>query len=339
MKKFALLFAIIASVFGSEDEDWETSTAIENSSIYYYLNTNQLSSYYEKKQYLYNRFRTFLEINDQQFDDFDLSAKLEIDAITFRDVDKNTPLQSDKIDIYRGFVEYIDDKHQFVLGKQTVPLGVGKLYSPINIFNPIDPSSIEIDYRSSINSLKYEYAINDLSTALIVYSPDAMALKYKAYLDFAEIGLVYIDNRISTTKQGIYGYELEMRIFETAFDFKSESIYIQQNGEDNIQAMVGVDYGWDDNLLSIEYLYDKKTKTNNSIATSLFAQFWSYWSLGLVNIYYFENKGDYIIPSISYGFSDENSIRVGATVSTTFDSSYTNKIVSDSYFVQILLNF
>ena len=339
MKKLVLLFLVIGSLFGSEDEDWDTSTAIENTSIYYYLNTNQLVSYYENKQYLYNRFRTFLEVNDKIYDDFDLSLKFEVDAITFRDVVNNTPLQDDTIDIYRGFVEYIDNKHQFVLGKQTVPLGVGKLYSPINIFNPIDATSIEIDYRSSITSAKYEYAIDDLSTALIVYSPDALALKYKSFLDFAEIGLVYIDNRISTTAQNIFGYELEARVFDSSLDFKSESVYIHQDGEDNIQAMVGFDYGWDDNLFTIEYLYDKTTETNTSIAASLFAQFWSYWSIGVVNIYYFENKQDYIMPSLSYGFSDENSIRVGAALYTTFDSSYSNKILSDSYFVNLVLNF
>ena len=339
MKKLILIFALFAFVWGYEDEEWETTTAIENTSIYYYFNTNQTQPLYEKKHYLYNRFRTFLKINDLGYDDFDLSAKLEVDATTFRDIETNTALSSDKIDIYRGFVEYIDDTHQVVLGKQSIPLGVGKLYSPINVLNPIDATSIEIDYRNTITSLKYEYAINELSSAMAIYSTDAAALKYKTYLEFAEIGLVYIDNRISTTHQGIYGYELEMRLFESAYDFKSEGVYFQQDGEDNIQVMVGLDYGWDENLFTIEYLYDKNTDTNNSIAASLYAQFWSYWSVGLVNIYYFENKYDYIIPSISYGFSDENTIRVGASIAATADSSYSDKLLSDSYFVQLIFNF
>lgn len=338
MKK--ILALLLTTTLSFADDNWSSSTAIENTLTSYYINSYNVAPAIENSALANNRFRTFLDINDEYSDEYDINFKLMVDANSYHhDIDDNLigDEYDDKVSIYRGYVEYIDDYHQLGIGKQNIPIGIGALYSPINIFNPIDATSIEIEERPALNVVKYEYAINELSTFLLVYNEEIITARLKYFIGSVDIGIVAMKNTQDGKNENILGYEFEARLFESSWDLKSEAIIIKDDNATEQKIMVGFNYGYNDLTLSTEYFYDSLTK-NDEIAANLFYQIDGYWTLMLTDIYYIYTKQDLVIPSIQYSLSDNHSLIFGATLG--FDTNkQASKLESDSYFVQLILNY
>lgn len=338
MKKILGLLLIAILCFANDD--WSSKTGIENTLTSYYINNYKSAPYMEDIAITNNRFRTFLDINEEFSDEFDINIKFTVDANTYHhDIDDNIigDEYDDDVSIYRGYIEYIDNSHQIGIGKQTIPIGIGTLYSPLNIFNPLDATSIEIKERDALSVAKYEYAINELSTFLFVYNEDIMTIRLKYFIDSVDIGLVAMKNTQNGKNEKILGYELEARLFESSWDLKSEAMIIKDDNTTEQKIMVGLNYGYGDMTLSTEYFYDSFTKSNE-IALNLFYQIDGYWTLMLTDIYYIDTKEDFAIPSIQYSLSDNHYLKFGAVLGYEIDKT-SNKLESDSYFMQLVLNF
>lgn len=338
MKKILALLLITTLMFA--DDDWSSSTAIENTLTTYYINKNSSASYLEGIAMANNRFRTFLDINEKYSDEYDINFKLIVDANTYHhDINKSLigDEYDDDISIYRGYIEYIDDYHQLGFGWQNIPIGIGTLYSPINIFNPLDATSIEIKERSALNVLKYEYAINELSTFLFVYNQDITTIRLKYFIDSVDLGLIAMKNTQDNKNEKILGYEFEARLFESSWDLKSEGMVIKDDNSTEQKVMLGFNYGYGDFALSSEYLYDSKSKSDE-IAANIFYQIDGFWSLTFTDIYYIDTKVDFAIASIGYSLSDNHSLKFGAVIGYDTDKEQ-NKLDSDSYFMQLVLNY
>jgi len=91
----------------------------------------------------YNRLRVTLDLYHDTWED--ISAKLILDnenIYSFKDKNNKNTSQ-----FYRGYLRYSGEKHMLTLGLQRIPFGVGRIWNPIDIFNPIDITSIETDER------------------------------------------------------------------------------------------------------------------------------------------------------------------------------------------------
>ena len=341
MKKFLALLLLITLSFA--DDNWSSKTAIENTLTSYYINNYKSAPYLEDIAIANNRFRTFLDINEEYSDEYDINFKLIVDANSYHhDLDDDTSLgddyDDDEVSIYRGYVEYIDDNHQLGIGKQTIPIGIGTLYSPLNIFNPLDATSLEAEERSALSVAKYEYAINELSTFLFVYNEEIITLRLKYFIDSVDIGLVAMKNTQDGKNEQILGYELEARLFESSWDLKSEAMIIKDDNATEQKIMVGFNYGYNDFTLSTEYFYDSFSKSDE-IAANLFYQIDGYWTFMFTDIYYIDTKQEFAMPSIQYSLSDNHSLRFGAVIGYNLDDKTPNELESDSYFVQLVLNY
>lgn len=328
------------STLSFANDNWSSKTAIENTFTSYYINKNKPAPYLENIVIANNRFRTFLDINEKYSDEYDINIKFIVDANTYHhdiDADLIGDEYDDDVSIYRGYIEYIDDYHQLGFGKQNIPIGIGTLYSPLNIFNPLDATSIEIKERSALSVAKYEYAINELSTFLFVYNEEIITLRLKYFIDFVDIGLVAMKNTQDGKNEKILGYELEARLFESSFDLKSEAMIIKDNNSTMQKIMLGFNYGYEDLTLSIEYFYDSLSKSDE-IAANLFYQLDGYWTLMLTDIYYIDTKEEFAIPSVTYSLSDNHYLKFGAVVGYNLDQT-SSKLKNDSYFMQVVLNY
>jgi len=322
MKKISFLspLFLFLTLYSSE---YKSESAIEN------------NFFISEKSLVYNRFRTFLDISNEDNEDFDTNLNLTLDVESFYDIKKDKKISDDEVSIYRGYVEYIDDIHQIGVGKQNIPLGIGKLFSPLNIFNPLNASSIEKDERSAINSLKYEYVINDLSNLLIVYAQDISTIRLKYVFNSTEIGIVAMTNTQNGVDESILGYELESRIFESSFDFKSEALFIKAIDNTKEEVMVGLDYGIGNLMLSLEYLYDSDN-IKDSFATALVYQIDGYWSINIVELLNIKNRQNLSMPSIGYMLSDNHTLKIGSIF--IFDINK-KELLDDSYYLQLSMNF
>ena len=329
MKKILALLMI--STLSFADDNWSSSTAIENTFTTYYINNYASEPYLENIAMANNRFRTFLDINEKFSDEYDINIKFIIDANTYHhDINKTIigDEYDDDISIYRGYIEYIDDYHQIGIGWQNIPIGIGTLYSPLNIFNPLDATSIEIKERSALNVAKYEYAINELSSFLFVCNEDITTIRLKYFIGSVDVGLIGMKNTQDDKNEKILGYEFEARLFESSWDLKSEAMIIKDNNTTEQKIMIGLNYGYGDFALSSEYFYDSLSQSDE-IAANIFYQINGYWNITFTDIYYIDTKVDFTIASIGYSLSDNHSLKLGAVIGND----------NDSYFIQLILNY
>jgi hypothetical protein len=59
--------------------------------------------------------------------------------------------------LYRAWVRVEGDRYEVTLGRQRIPLGRGRLWNPIDLFNPIFPLAVEADQRIGVDALRARF--------------------------------------------------------------------------------------------------------------------------------------------------------------------------------------
>jgi hypothetical protein len=84
-------------------------------------------------------------------------AAREIGTQTWLDADRTISRHRDaewRHSLYRAWVRLEDDRYEITLGRQRIPLGRGRLWNPIDLFNPIPPLAIEGDQRIGQDAMR-----------------------------------------------------------------------------------------------------------------------------------------------------------------------------------------
>jgi hypothetical protein len=74
--------------------------------------------------------------------------------------------------VFRGYVQYASDAGSATFGRQRIPLGVGRLWSTLDMLNPINPQQIERGESVGVDALLVERGFGPLSRVSLVYAPD-----------------------------------------------------------------------------------------------------------------------------------------------------------------------
>ncbi len=270
-------------------------------------NTNIVTSQKQNKIKDYNRLRLYSQFEDKKYE----NAFIKIILDNANNYNHKIKKNENKTNFYRGYLKYIGEKHLFVAGLQRVPFGVGKIYNPIDIFNPIDSTSIEANERKGVESIRYEYAINDLSNFDITYAKDKSAFRVKGFLDVADIALVVLEDK--KEKENIFGYELEGEFLDSGIELRSEGGYFRDMTADtnSYKYIIGAEYGFENSLTTLaEYKYESNTKSkhfgiNNSYQLNMLTK------INLLIIKNLEDKSHIFEPSLEYSFDDEMTLSVG----------------------------
>ncbi len=96
---------------------------------------------------------------------------------------------------YRALLRFEGERLQWTLGRQRIPFGVGRLWNPIDRFNPIGPLSLESDQSPGIDALSLRWLFSGFSSLHAVYAPGLRgadtraALRYQAVLRNVDVGL------------------------------------------------------------------------------------------------------------------------------------------------------
>jgi hypothetical protein len=256
----------------------------------------------------YNRLRADITVKNEKYKA--LAAKLMIDNVaTYIEHPYNL---TDDTSIYRGYLEYRGEVHYWVIGRQRIPLGVGRVWNPIDIFNPINSQSVEPQERSGTEAVHYEYAVGQLANFDCTLSRDKGEARLKGYLDFADVALVGLyDNE---AKLDIIGWELEGELFDTGIELRSEggSFYNRETGSRYTDLIAGAEYGFANSLTLLgEYRFNDELESDDlgMIITFQPKILWTVSCLGV------ESLGDYsffIAPAVEYSTGDESTLSIGA---------------------------
>jgi len=222
---------------------------------------NTLIAMYDDNQdgYIFDRLRFDMTMNDTRFRGYSFKLVTDNNCTYYSDSDSLV----NKIKIHRAYLEYSGEKHLFVIGKQRVFFGVGRLWNPIDVFNPVDALAIESDEREGTESLRYEYAINELSQLTCVFSSKKNAVRLKGFMKFADLALVGVQD--NDNDRDILGWEAEGELLETGLELRSEGglFYDNDSDEYHTEVLVGAEYGFANSLTLLgEFLYNDNTQVH-----------------------------------------------------------------------------
>ncbi|NOQ46037.1 MAG: hypothetical protein GQ559_05115, partial [Desulfobulbaceae bacterium] len=198
------------------------------------------------------------------------------------------------------------------VGKQRIPLGVGRIWNPIDVFNPIDSEAIETDERIGTDSIRYEYAMSDLSNIDATVAQGKGEMRVKGFFEYADVGMVGLWDE--DADQDIIGWELEGQLLETGIELRSEggSFHYRGTGERHTEFIVGAEYGFANSLTLLgEYNYSDETKIDYIGAQANY-QPAMLWFCNLLVVTNLDDNSSFVAPSVEYSLSDEMTISAGA---------------------------
>ncbi|MCW5202732.1 hypothetical protein VU10_03470 [Desulfobulbus sp. US1] len=256
----------------------------------------------------FNRLRAELTLEHEEYSD--IVGRVIVDNKTRYTATPDS--LGNKTSVYRAYLQYKGLKHFWSAGKQRIPLGVGRIWNPVDVFNPVDPEAVEPDERIGTESLRYEYAFTELSNLDVTLARDKAAMRIKGYLEYVDaalIGLVDEDN-----DQDIVGWELAGRLPETGIELRSEggSFHDRSSGERHTEFIVGAEYGFANSLTLLgEYKFSDEDE-GDYLGGMLSYQPAMLWACGLLGVTSLEDSSGFVAPSLEYSLSDEMTLGLGA---------------------------
>ncbi|MDH3347334.1 MAG: hypothetical protein OEM02_04425 [Desulfobulbaceae bacterium] len=237
-----------------------------------------------------------------------------------------------KMSLNRAYLRYAGVKHLWVVGKQRVPFGTGRVWNPIDLFNPIDSLSIEPEERPGTEAVRYEYALNELSNIDCTLSRDKSSFRIKSFVGAMDIGLVGVLD--TDMQRDIIGWEVAGELFATGMEIRSEGgrFHDRQSGETHVEAIIGAEYGFVDSLTLLgEYFYNEDTN-HDSLALSAGYQLSMLWNLQVLAITSMSDHSWGLAPGLHYSMADDMTLSFGCFVYNGDDDEEYGGLADRLYF-------
>jgi hypothetical protein len=261
--------------------------------------------------------------------------------------------------IYRLYGGYEDAKNRVVAGLQNISMGVGRIWTPTNSFNPKNIYALESDETFGIYGVLYTRHLDEMSDVSVVVSQKEdeslkYAFRYKTFFEFADMAL----NLVSSKDTQMLGYEIEGNLADTGVELRSEGAFIKsvlkdvfaEEEKEFFQGIIGADYGFENGvILTTELLYTSKTFTyeemllnrNSEILSNLAGSnyygalsasysFNLFLDGSLIYIKGFkEQESDFLSPTLTYTLNNYNAFTLGALLQNSRNKDFR---VSDERF-------
>ncbi len=264
--------------------------------------------------------------------------------------------------IHRFNVGYADEKHNIVFGLQKISMGVGRIWTPTDLFNPRNPLALEPDQIYGNYALSYTYALGGLSEAMAVVAKRhddsyKYAGRIKTNVGIADIAV----DLFSSNDAQMIAYEIEGNLFDTGIEWRSEGGYYKDKllDKDFYQTILGLDYGFVNGLtLMTEWLHSSKTYTpdeillsanstlsNNRHLSTDYLGASAYYDFNLLingalsMIYSVEDQSSFISPLVEYSLGDDASLALGALLYTGDETSEFGSLGGHTYYLRWKVTF
>ncbi len=259
--------------------------------------------------------------------------------------------------LHRFNMGYVDEKHNVVFGLQKVSMGVGRIWTPTDLFNPRNPLALEPDQIYGAYALSYTYAMGTLTQVMgVVAKRHDDSYKYagrvKTNMDVADIAV----DLFSSNDAQMIAYEIEGNVFDTGIEWRSEGGYYKDKLLDKefYQAILGADYGFVNGLtVTAEWLHSSEiysadeilltqnnTLSNNRHLSSDYLGAYAYYDFNLlINgaisiVYDIDDQSSFISPLLEYSLGDDSSLALGALLYTGNDESEFGSVGGNSYYLR-----
>ena len=238
--------------------------------------------------------------------------------------------------LYRVYYGYEDNDNRIVIGLQNISMGVGRVWTPTNIFNPKNIYALEPDETFGVMALSYTRHIDENSDINFIVSVDdeknlRYAGRYKAFLEISDlaVNIVYSDDII------MLGFEIEANLAQTGIELRAEISNIESEIADFTQIVLGADYGFTNGLnLIVESLYSSQKFSSQDIllhhnspiiSNLVYSNFYTAVALSYSFNIFLDTSMQYIesfntinsrffTPSLTYTLNDYNSFVISTNI-------------------------
>lgn|GEM_PF-2010760 len=235
--------------------------------------------------------------------------------------------------LFRAHLKWSHDDTDVKIGRQRIPLGTGRIWSTLDMLNPINPLQIERDEYVGVDAVLVEQKLGTLSQFLATYAPDPArqddrwVMRYRTNQNTSDIAVTlaryWRDNLIGTdvaTQIGDAGLRGELTYTSPA------------QGSAYLKALVGIDYAFPNTFeVSFEAYYSgqseqdrQQTFAENPQRLQLQPQGSRYGGVRLGyeftplwkgKLYFLNNLADrsrFVSPILTYMLSDNINLESGA---------------------------
>jgi hypothetical protein len=246
--------------------------------------------------------------------------------------------------LYRLYGGYDDGKNRIVAGLQNITMGVGYIWTPSNLFNPINTYALEPDETYGVAALTASHYFNGHTQIYAAVSQkEDKSYRYAAGAK-TTIGIVDVAlNAIKSDETKMLGYTIQSDLGDTGIELRSEGAWIEavlqtMTGAEEkrfFQGIIGADYAFHAGLnLTVEALYSSETFSYDEIlrnfqselradlvmshfylGTTMRYDFTIYLSGSLLYIESFSDTNSrFVSPTLTYTLNDNNTFILGAMI-------------------------
>jgi hypothetical protein len=239
-------------------------------------------------------------------------------------------------DLSAGFDRLNLKWNNWTIGRDAVSFGVGRIWSPNDLFAPFAPTEIDKDYKTGIDLIRYDQAFTETNDATLLYTPvketkGSYVGRVRAALGSFGASLIAGKLNDDTT----YGFTFDGPVGGAGFR-GSVNCLASAEGNAVYKFILGSDYMFPNNLYIVsEYYYNGSGSQNpanydltNYLAGNIFNLAQHYlafgYSLDFLSLW---NSSGYVISNlddgsrlyweeINYSLSDESNIKSGVILSS-----------------------
>lgn len=152
-------------------------------------------------------------------------------------------------DVYRGYVKWSHGESDVWFGRQRVALGTGRLWSTVDLLNPLNPLQIERDEYIGVDAVRVDHRLSPLSKITGVYAPDPDGNQARWT---ARVGDLIGESEVNASVTQAWGDTLGSIDVATqigGFGLRGELTAVNPRlGKNHVSSLLGVDYAFANTL-------------------------------------------------------------------------------------------
>lgn len=168
-----------------------------------------------------------------------------------------------RLRLYRVYGDLFIGDHTLSAGLLRVPFGVGKLWTPTDLFNPYDATALETGERQGVFGLHGRAATSDLGQLELIATMDRerstgkTGFRYKSFIGAADLAV----SLIHSEEVKMVGFEAEGNLGDTGAEVRGEGGWFDEADRDDpyFHGIAGIEYGLPDttHVFTLEAHYNE----------------------------------------------------------------------------------
>ncbi|MES2355400.1 MAG: hypothetical protein V4568_13580 [Pseudomonadota bacterium] len=171
--------------------------------------------------------------------------------------------------LYRAYAKFSRDAADLTVGRQRIPLGTGRMWSTLDMLNPINPVQIEGDEYIGVDAGLLEYKTSALSKFSVIYAPDPASINDRWIGQYR----INVEGTDVTLTQGKYwndyvtGVDFATQVGSTGTGVHGELAYaIPEIGRTYQKLLLGFDHQFPNTFgLSAEIYYSSQRNEDRAV--------------------------------------------------------------------------